>query len=95
MEKRFIVAYGNHVILCNKCELQHFVYTAVLNNEDITSFAVIDRARYHTVSLALILTVLNNEIKNSDLYSTIAGIITPLYCEKRYDTIDGIIIAYL
>lgn len=95
MEKRFIIAYSNHVILCNKKELQHFVNTAVLNNEDITSFTVVDRTRYHVVSLATILTVLYNEIKNATLYNIVSRIVTFLYTEKEYDTIDDIIIAYL
>lgn len=95
MEKRFIIAYSNHVILCNKKELQHFVNTAVLNNEDITSFTVVDRTRYHVVSLATILTVLYSEIKNATLYNIVSRIVTFLYTEKEYDTIDDIIIAYL
>lgn len=45
MEKRFILAYGNNVELYTKQELQQFITTAVLNNEDITSFIVIDRTR--------------------------------------------------
>lgn len=95
MEKRFIIAYSNHVILCTKKELQHFVTIAVLNNEDITSFAVIDRTRYHVVPLALILTVLYSEIKNATLYNIISKIVTFLYSKKEYDIIDDIIIAYL
>lgn len=95
MEKRFIIAYSNHVILCNKKELQHFVNTAVLNNEDITSFTVVDRTRYHVVSLATILTVLYSEIKNVTLYNIVSRIVTFLYTEKEYDTIDDIIVAYL
>ena len=95
MEKRFIIAYDNHVILCNKKELQHFVNTAVLNNEDITSFTVVDRTRYHVVSLATILTVLYSEIKNATLYNIVSRIVTFLYTEKEYDTIDDIIVAYL
>lgn len=95
MEKRFIIAYGNHVILCNKKEFQHFVTTAVLNNEDITSFTVIDRTRYRVVSLATILTVLYSEIKNATLYNIVSRIVTFLYTEKEYDTIDDIIVAYL
>lgn len=95
MEKRFIIAYSNHVILCNKKELQHFVNTAVLNNEDITSFTVVDRTRYHVVSLATILTVLYSEIKNATLYNIVSRIVTFLYTEKEYDTIDDIIVAYL
>lgn len=95
MEKRFIITYGNHVILCNKKELQHFVNTAVLNNEDITSFTVVDRTRYHVVSLATILTVLYSEIKNATLYNIVSRIVTFLYTEKEYDTIDDIIVAYL
>lgn len=95
MEKRFIIAYSNHVILCTKKELQHFVTTAVLNNEDITSFAIIDRTRYHVIPLALILTVLYSEIKNATPYNIVSRIVTSLYTEKEYDIIDDIIIAYL
>lgn len=95
MKKRFIIAYSNHVILCTKKELQYFIITAVLNNEDITSFAIIDRTRYHVVSLALILTILYNEIKNATLYNIVSRIVTFLYTEKEYDTIDDIIVAYL
>lgn len=95
MEKRFIIAYSNHVILCTKKELQHFVTTAVLNNEDITSFTVVDRTRYHVVSLATILTVLYSEIKNATLYNIVSKVVTSLYSEKEYDIIDDIIIAYL
>lgn len=95
MKKRFIIAYSNHVILCNKKELQYFIVTAVLNNEDITSFAIIDRTRYHIIPLALILTVLYSEIKNATLYNIMSKTVTFLYSKKEYDIIDDIIIAYL
>ena len=63
MEKRFILAYGNNVELYTKQELQHFIATAVLNNEDVTSFIIIDRTRYSAVPLPTILTVLYTKLE--------------------------------
>lgn len=91
MVKRFILAYGNNVELYTKQELQHFITTAVLNNEDITSFIVIDRTRYFTVPLPTILTVLYTKLKESPLFSAIARMVVFLYFKKKYDIIDGIL----
>lgn len=95
MEKRFILAYGNNVGLYSKQELQHFIATAVFNNEDVTSFIVIDRTRYYAVPLAIILTVLCSEIKSASLFYAISDIVKFLYLEKEYDIIDDILIAYM
>ena len=92
MEKRFILAYGNNVELYSKQKLQQFVTTAVLNNEDITSFIVIDRTRYSAVPLTTILTVLYAKFEESPLFSAIARMVVFLYSEKKYDIIDGILI---
>ena len=91
MEKRFILAYGNNVGLYTKQELQQFITTAVLNNEDITSFIVIDRTRYSAVPLTTILTVLYTKLKESPLFSTIARMVMILYSKKKYDIIDSIL----
>ena len=91
MVKRFILAYGNNVELYSKQELQHFIATAVLNNEDITSFIVIDRTRYSAVSLITILTVLYTKFKESPLFSAIARMVVFLYSKEKYDIIDGIL----
>ena len=91
MEKRFILAYGKNVELYNKQELQQFITTAVLNNEDITSFIVIDRTRYSAVPLTTILTVLYTKLEESPLFSVIARMVVFLYSKKKYDIIDGIL----
>ena len=95
MEERFILMYGNRVLRCNKDELQHFLAIGVLNNEDVTSFILIDRTRYSAMPLAVILTVLCSEIKDAALFDAISEIVTFLYSEKEYDTIDDILIAYM
>lgn len=91
MEKRFILAYGNNVELYTKQELQQFITTAVLNNEDITSFIVIDRTRYFAVPLTTILTVLYTKLEESSLFSAIARKVMVLYAKKDYDTLDNIL----
>lgn len=91
MEKRFILAYGDNVGLYNKQELQHFITIAVLNNEDITSFIVIDRTRYFAVPLPTILTVLYTKLEGTSLFSAIASLVMYLYSEKEYDTLDEIL----
>ena len=91
MVKRFILAYGKNVGLYSKQELQHFITTAVLNNEDITSFIVIDRTRYSAVPLTTILTVLYTKFEESPLFSAIARMVMILYAKKKYDIIDGIL----
>ena len=91
MVKRFILAYGNNVELYSKQELQQFITTAVLNNEDITSFIVIDRTRYSAVPLTTILTVLYTKFEESPLFSAIARMVMILYAKKKYDIIDGIL----
>ena len=91
MEKRFILAYGNNVKLYTKQDLQHFLITAVLNNEDITSFIVIDRTRYSAVSLTTILTVLYTKLEESPLFSAIARKVMILYSKKDYYTLDNIL----
>lgn len=91
MEKRFILAYGKNVVLYSKKELQHFIAIAVLNNEDITSFIVIDRTRYSAVSLPTILTVLYTKLEESPLFGAIARMIAFLYFKKKYDTLDSIL----
>ena len=91
MVKRFILAYGNNVELYSKQELQQFITTAVLNNEDITSFIVIDRTRYSAVPLTTILTVLYTKLEESPLFSAIACMVVFLYSKKKYDIIDGIL----
>ena len=91
MEKRFILAYGNNVGLYTKQELQQFITTAVLNNEDITSFIVIDRTRYSAVPLTTILTVLYTKLEESPLFSTIARMVVSLYAKKDYNTLDNIL----
>ena len=95
MEERFILMYGNRVLLCSKYELQHFLAIGVLNNEDVTSFIVIDRTRYSAVPLAVILTVLCSEIKSAPLFDTISEIVTFLYADEEYDIIDDILITYM
>ena len=95
MEERFILMYGNNVTLCNKTELQHFLTIGVINNEDVTSFIIIDRTRYSVVPLAIILTVLCSEIKDEALFDAILEIVIFLYSEKEYDIIDDILIAYM
>ena len=95
MEERFILMYSNNVMLCSKYELQHFLTIGVLNNEDVTSFTVIDRTRYSAVPLAIILTVLFSEIKSAQLFDAISEIVTFLYSEKEYDIIDDILITYM
>ena len=92
MEKRFILAYGNNVKLYSKQELQHFIDTAVLNNEDITSFIVIDRTRYSAVPLPTILTILYTKLEESPLFGAIAYMIASLYFKKKYDALDSILI---
>lgn len=82
-------------MLCSKYELQHFIAIGVLSNEDVTSFIVIDRTRYSTVPLAIILTVLCSEIREAALFDAISEIVTFLYLEKEYDIIDDILIAYM
>lgn len=82
-------------MLCSKYELQHFLAIGVLNNEDITSFVVIDRTRYSVVPLAIILTVLCSEIKSAQLFDIISEIVTFLYVDEEYDIIDDILIAYM
>ena len=91
MVKRFILAYGNNVELCSKQELQQFITTAVLNNEDITSFIVIDRTRYSAVPLTTILTVLHTKLKESPLFDAIARMVMILHAKKDYDTLDNIL----
>lgn len=91
MVKRFILAYGNNVKLYSKQELQHFITTAVLNNEDITSFIVIDRTRYFTVPLTTILIVLYTKLEDTSLFDAIASLVMFLYSEKEYDTLDDIL----
>ena len=91
MVKRFILAYGNNVGLYSKQELQHFITTAVLNNEDITSFIVIDRTRYSAVPLTTILTVLYTKLEESPLFSAIARMVMILYAKKDYGIIDDIL----
>ena len=91
MEKRFILAYGNNVGLYSKQELQHFIAIAVLNNEDVTSFIVIDRTRYSAVPLPTILTVLYTKLEETTLFDAIASLIMFLYSEKEYDTLDSIL----
>ena len=92
MEKRFILAYGNNVGLYSKQELQHFIAAAVLNNEDVTSFIVIDRTRYFAVPLPTILTVLYTKLEESSLFDAI-GTIAFLYFKEKYDTLDSILTA--
>ena len=89
MEKRFILAYGNNVKLYTKQDLQHFLITAVLNNEDITSFIVIDRTRYSAVSLTTILTVLYTKLEEAPLWSAIARKVMILYSKNDDDTRDN------
>lgn len=91
MEKRFILAYGDNVGLYSKKELQHFIAIAVLNNEDITSFIVIDRTRYSVVPLPTILTVLYTKLEGTSLFEAIASLVMFLYSEKEYDTLDSIL----
>lgn len=91
MEKRFILAYGKNVMLCNKTELQHFLTIGVLNNEDVTSFIVIDRTRYSIVPLTTIITVLYTKLEESPLFSTIARMVVFLYSKKKYSIIDDIL----
>ena len=91
MVKRFILAYGKNVGLYSKQELQQFITTAVLNNEDITSFIVIDRTRYFTVPLTTILTVLYTKLEESPLFNVIARRVMILYAKKDYDTLDNIL----
>lgn len=91
MEKRFILAYGNNVGLYSKQELQHFIDIAILNNEDVTSFIVIDRTRYSAVPLPTILTVLYIKLEETTLFDAIASLIMFLYSEKEYDTLDSIL----
>lgn len=91
MEKRFILVYGNNVELYSKQELQQFITTAVLNNEDITSFVVIDRTRYSAVPLTTILTVLYTKLEESPLFGAIARMVMILYAKKDYDTLDNIL----
>lgn len=91
MEKRFILAYGNNVGLYSKQELQHFIATAVFNNEDVTSFIIIDRTRYYAVPLPTILTVLYTKLEETTLFDAIASLIMFLYSEKEYDTLDSIL----
>lgn len=93
MEKRFILAYGKNVKLYSKQELQHFIATAVLNNEDVTSFIVIDRTRYSTVPLTTIITVLYTKLEESPLFSAIAHRVVFLYSKKKYSIIDDILTA--
>lgn len=95
MEDRFILMYGNNVVLCDKHELNNFLTIGVLNNEDVTSFIVIDRTRYSAVPLAIILTVLCSEIKSAALFDAISEIVIFLYSEKEYDIIDDILITYM
>ena len=91
MEKRFILAYGKNVELYTKQELQHFIAIAVLNNEDVTSFIVIDRTRYSAVPVPTILTVLYTRLEESPLYGAIARMVMILYAKKDYDIIDNIL----
>ena len=91
MEKRFILAYGKNVKLYSKQELQHFIDIAVLNNEDVTSFIVIDRTRYSTVPLTTIITVLYTKLEESPLFSAIARMVVFLYSKKKYSIIDDIL----
>ena len=91
MEKRFILAYSNNVELYSKQELQQFITTAVLNNEDITSFIVIDRTRYFTIPLPTILAVIYTKLEESPLFSAIARMVMILYAKKDYDTLDSIL----
>ena len=83
--------YGNNVELYSKQELQQFITTAVLNNEDITSFIVIDRTRYSAVPLTTILTVLYTKLEESSLFGAIARKAMILYAKKDYDTLDNIL----
>lgn len=87
--------YGNNVELYNKQELQQLITTAVFNNEDITSFIVIDRTRYSAVPLTTILTVLYTKLEESPLFSAIARKVMILYAKKDYDTLDSILITNL
>ena len=91
MIKRFILVYGNNVELYSKQELQHFITTAVLSNEDITSFIVIDRTRYSAVPLTTILAVLYTKLEESPLFSAIARMVMILYSKKEYGIIDDIL----
>ena len=91
MEKRFILVYGNNVELYSKQELQQFITTAVFNNEDITSFIVIDRTRYSAVPLTTILAVLYTKLEESTLFGIIARMVMILYAKKDYDTLDNIL----
>ena len=91
MVKRFILVYGNNVELYSKQELQQFITTAVLSNEDITSFIVIDRTRYSAVPLTTILTVLYTKLEESPLFGAIARMVMILYAKKDYDTLDNIL----
>lgn len=93
MEKRFILAYDNNVGLYSKQELQHFIATTVFNNEDVTSFIVIDRTRYSAVPLTTILTVLYTKLEESPLFSVIDRMVVFLYSKKKYDIIDNILIS--
>lgn len=92
MEKRFILAYGNNVGLYSKQELQHFIAIAILNNEDVTSFIVIDRTRYFAVPLPTILTVLYTKLEETTLFGAIARMIAFLYFKKKYNILDSILI---
>ena len=83
--------YGNNVELYSKQELQQFITIAVLNNEDITSFIVIDRTRYSAVPLTTIITVLYTKLEESPLFSAIARMVMILYSKKDYDTLDNIL----
>ena len=83
--------YGNNVELYSKQELQQFITTAVLNNEDITSFIVIDRTRYSAVPLTTILTVLYIKLEESPQLSAIARMVAFLYSKKDYGIIDKIL----
>ena len=83
--------YGNNVELYSKQELQQFITIAVLNNEDITSFIVIDRTRYSAVPLTTILTVLYTKLEESPLFGAIARGAMILYAKKDYDTLDNIL----
>ena len=62
-----------------------------LNNEDITSFIVIDRTRYSAVPLTTILTVLYTKLEEPSLFGTIARRAMILYAKKDYDTLDNIL----
>ena len=87
--------YGNNVELYSKQELQHFITTAVLNNEDITSFIVIDRTRYSAVPLTTILAVLYTKLEESPLFGAIARMAMILYAKKDYDTLDNILTTFM